>query len=155
MSTQLELNGGSAELPWMTIARAELGVHELAGDATSKRIAEYYKAVHIDPSHVDDSTTPWCAAFVAWCLTQAGFPGHYRANARSFLDVGVPLLQPKVGCIIVFSRPPNPASGHVGFLAEMPGILASNVMVLGGNEGNSVRVSPYPASRILGWRWPT
>jgi hypothetical protein len=39
--------------------------------------------------------------------------------------------------------------GHVGFYA---GIEANDVLVLGGNQGDSVSIAPYLKSRLLGVR---
>jgi uncharacterized protein (TIGR02594 family) len=95
--------------------------------------------------------TPWCAAFVGWCLERAGVPGTGKANARSYLDWGGPLMKPRPGCIVVFSRGGNQAQGHVGFaLREMAG----RIDVLGGNQGDAVSIQRYPRDRLLGWRWP-
>jgi len=41
------------------------------------------------------------------------------------------------------------APGHVGFYA---GVEGSKVMLLGGNQGDSVSVSRYPKTQILGIR---
>jgi uncharacterized protein (TIGR02594 family) len=143
--------------PWMAIARAELGVHEAPGADNNARIQEYFSATSMGP-HTPDSV-PWCAAYVGFCLKVAGIEPSGSAAARSYLDWGVPLLSPRVGCIIVFSRPPNPASGHVGFVASLPTSdrvdVSQGVYVLGGNQGDRVCIAPYPVSRIIGWRWPS
>ena len=63
--------------------------------------------------------------------------------------------EPKYGCIVVFSRPPSPRSGHVAFFVRTEGRGSSQKhYVLGGNQRNAVNVRPYPASRVLGFRWP-
>lgn len=41
------------------------------------------------------------------------------------------------------------APGHVGFFA---GYEMGTIYLLGGNQGDSVNVSPYPKSRLLGIR---
>lgn len=151
--TQLELT--DADLPpWFSIARKEIGVHEAPGVNNSARVQDYFGATSLGP-HTPDSI-PWCSAFANWAMKQAGFACTNSAAARSWLDWGVPLMGPQLGCVIVFSRPlGGPASGHVGFVAQLPSPNAANVMVLGGNQSDRVCIEPYPIARVLGWRWPT
>jgi len=46
------------------------------------------------------------------------------------------------------------APGHVGFFAGLDPAIDTfeNVLVLGGNQGNTVSVRPYPKDRLLGIR---
>lgn len=135
---------------WLSIARGELGVHEAPGIDNNARVQDYFWATSLGP-HTPDSV-PWCAAFVGWCLKRGGFEPSGSAAARSYLDWGVPLLRPQLGCIVVFCRPPNPASGHVGFwLAENE----KGTETLAGNSANQVRISYEPTNRVIGWRWPS
>lgn len=137
------------EPEWLTIARNELGVHEAPGIDNNARIQQYFASTSLGP-HTPDSV-PWCAALVGYCLQHANIKPSGSAAARSYLDWGVPLIRPRVGCIVVFSRPPNPASGHVGFwLAEN----ANGTETLAGNSADRVRISYEPTSRVLGWRYP-
>jgi len=141
------------DLPWLDVANGEIGVHEISGpDASNARIDAYNASVHVKG---DDSENAWCSAFVNFCMECAGIEGTDRPNARSWLDWGVPLMRPRAGCVVVFTRPEaGPANGHVGFwISEVASI--GQTMVLGGNEHNSVRVAPYSTARVLGWRWPT
>jgi uncharacterized protein (TIGR02594 family) len=90
-------------------------------------------------------------------MREAKIKGSGHANARSWLRWGEPLLQPKLGCVVVFSRPPNEASGHVAFFC---GVVekksgANDFLVLGGNQGNQVCVTSYAKARLLGFRWPS
>ena len=141
------------ELPepkWLWVARRELGVHETAGPASTARIQEYLATTGLPKGLIVDET-PWCAAFVEWCLQTAGSKGTGRASARSYLRWGKPLGRPRPGCIAVMSRPGRPGSGHVGFyLKRDDGV----VRLLGGNQNNAVCGRDYPISRVLGYRWP-
>ena len=56
--------------PWMPFAWADLGQHEIAGEGTNPRIAEYFR-LSGHPEITDDETA-WCAAFVGACLEQSG-----------------------------------------------------------------------------------
>jgi uncharacterized protein (TIGR02594 family) len=140
------------EPPWLTIARAELGVLETPGPESTPRILEYLAATRLPPSMHDDET-PWCAAFVCWVLQQAGLEHTASAGARSYLRWGRLLTDPRLGCVVVLSRPnqDNPSSGHVGFWV---GDGQRGPLILGGNQGNAVTIRPYAARRVLGYRWP-
>jgi uncharacterized protein (TIGR02594 family) len=148
----------SSAFPWMAIARAELGVKEsAAGD--NPRILEFLRSTTLPAPLAAHDETAWCSAFVNWCVERAGLEGTDSASARSWLAWGKPVAgDPPPGCVVVLERPPNPESGHVGFLAETPDRSAPleerRVAVLGGNQHDEVNVSRYPAARVLGFRIP-
>jgi len=50
---------------------------------------------------------------------------------------------------VVFDRQ---GGGHVGFIVGRD--ENNNLMVLGGNQGDSVKISPFSVDRVLGYRWP-
>lgn len=142
--------------PWYLIARAEIGVKEVPGGKDHPRIIEYLKATSIPAAYHHDETA-WCSAFVNWCMREAGFKGTGLANARSWLQWGEPLTQPRIGCITVFSADGRgPKAGHVAFFvdsyADKQG--AQVLRVLGGNQHNEVCDAPYAKARLLGYRWP-
>jgi uncharacterized protein (TIGR02594 family) len=97
--------------------------------------------------------TPWCSAFVNYCMEQAGIRGTRRANARSWLDWGeMSMGLPEFGCVVVLWREsPSSIKGHVGFYT---GFRGDKLLLLGGNQGHAVSVAEYPKSRLLGYRWP-
>ena len=136
--------------PWLEYAFAEYGVRETAGAGTTANIARYLATVGL-AGHSDE--TAWCSAFVNWCMEQAGIRGTGRANARSWLDWGgICLGFPTYGCVTVLWREsPTSWKGHVGFYMGREG---SQVVLLGGNQGNAVSIRNYPESRVLGYRWP-
>ena len=136
--------------PWLTIAQGELDrdVIEQPGGRHHPRIVEYHKVTSLA---ADDDETPWCASGACWCLQAAGLDHPGSAKARSFLGYGERLLSPRYGCIVVFSRPPNPDAGHVAFWLGQEG---ARVRVLGGNQANRWSVATFPADRVLGYRWP-
>lgn len=139
---------------WYEIALAEKakGIREIRGRDHHPRILEYHRATTLAAT---DDETSWCSSFVNWCFQQADFPGTNSAAARSWLNWGQPLTTPKPGCVVVLWREsPNSWKGHVGFYAGEQG---NSILVLGGNQsdGNTeaVNISPYPKSRLLGYRW--
>ena len=135
---------------WLCVARRELGIHETAGPESTARIVEYLAGTKLPRPMLRDET-PWCAAFVGWCLRQAGKKGTGRASARSYLTLGKPTGEPSAGCVVVLSRPGKPGGGHVGFFVGGNEIA---VRLLGGNQNNAVCMRDYPANRVLGYRWP-
>jgi uncharacterized protein (TIGR02594 family) len=102
-------------------------------------------------ANLDPATTAWCAAFVNSTLQQTGVQGTGSNMARSFLDWGQSVDQPQEGDLAVFSRgDANGPYGHVGFFKGYDD--QGNVLVLGGNQGDAVSISPYPRESLLGFR---
>lgn len=137
----------TAELDWLRVAAPEHGVHETRGGETP-RILEYHAATWLNAS---EDEVPWCAAFVCWCLDQAGCLNPRTPRARDFLTYGTALDAPSRGCIAVLKRGTSATTGHVGFVLD---VIGNQVVLLGGNQSDSVRVSTYPVDDVLGWRWP-
>ena len=130
-------------------ARAELGVQEVAGDGDNPRIIEYHSFTTL---RARKDSVPWCASFANWVCNAAGFKGTGFANARSFLNWGVKLDKPILGCVVVLKRGKPPA-GHVTF-CDHEDISNGIVRCVGGNQGNAIKVSRYPVSDVLGYRAP-
>lgn len=153
MSSAIGVAEGTTDsAPWLTFASRELArkVREVPGAGDSPDIQAYLATC---AGGFDDDETPWCSAFVNWCMTQAGIRGTNRANARSWLSWGKALSEPRPGCVVVLWRDkPNLAKGHVGFFSEMNG---SDLVLLGGNQGNAVSFRRYPQYRLLAYRWPS
>ena len=139
------------EPPWLAIARAELGAVLLLDPEDNPRILEYLRTTTF-PNPQDE--TPWCSAFVNWCVQKAGLAGTRSAAARTWLYWGVGQYDPPLGSIVVMWRIHRThGAGHVGFLV---GATAGTVDLLGGNQHNEVCVRTYPRARVLanGFRWP-
>lgn len=135
--------------PWLTIARGELGVHEVAGAASNPRIVEYLRSTTLPRQYADTDETPWCSAFVNWCIERSGFAGTDSAAARSWLTWGAAIERPRVGCIVVFRRGQD--GGHVGFFLDEDD---RRVLLLGGNQSNRVCEQHYLKANWLGYRAP-
>jgi uncharacterized protein (TIGR02594 family) len=134
---------------WLIEAWREFGERERPGSAENPRIVALFR----DAGHasVTKDETAWCAAFCGACLERAGIRSTRSLMARSYLEWGARLDVPRMGAIAVFSRGSDPALGHVGFYL---GEAGSDVVLLGGNQGNAVSVTRYPKSRLLALRWP-
>lgn len=130
---------------WVQAALAELGQREVRGVEHNPRIVEYHRRTSL---RAQTDEVAWCASFVNWVLFQVGLPGTNSAAARSFETYGVKVDKPITGCIVVLARS---GGGHVGFyMGERDGKL----LVLGGNQSNSVSIALYDRAQLLCYRWP-
>jgi uncharacterized protein (TIGR02594 family) len=141
--------------PWLSIALAEFSQHiaEDPGPRNNPRILEYIESTGLNPANDE---IPWCASFVTWCMRKAGYgrptgPGLHPARARSWLEWGVPIDEPRRGCITVLSRGDNPRQGHVGFFLGRG--VGPQIIILGGNQHDCVCEATFPGRQVLGYRW--
>lgn len=141
---------GEHEVPWLALARRELGQREVPGPESNPRIQEYLRAVPLADARVVDET-PWCSAFVNWCCREAGVLRSNSAAARSWLKVGEECDERKGAIAVLWRGSRHGWQGHVGFVV---GWDATRVLLLGGNQGNAVSEKWYPKSRVLDYRWP-
>lgn len=134
-----------------------IGIREIAGQADHPLILWWLSLCNITATHDE---TPWCSAFLNGMAWDLRLPRSKSAAARSWLQVGVPvwLTQATVGSdVVVLNRgegeQPGPevihAPGHVGLFA---GLESTNIVLLGGNQGDGVSLATFPTSRILGIR---
>ena len=157
----MRLNG--ERIPdWLLIAEQELGIRERAGKAHNIRIINYLKtALNLGRWGRSRDETPWCAAFVNWCLKEAGYEGTNHALARSFLHWGDVMETPRLGAIIVirYRGQQDASTGsrrgfHVGFFIRES---RYSYRILGGNHGNRVSYRNFPKHvySLEGLRWPS
>ena len=138
-----------ARAPWLRVARAEIGVRNFPAGSSNPRITAYHAGTNI--AGYDDKAN-WCSSFVGWTLARCGLRGTGSALARSWLAWGEPLDEPVLGCIAVLWRDdPQSWKGHVGFFLRHDG---DHVVLLGGNQLESVRAHRYPRACVLAYRWP-
>jgi peptidoglycan hydrolase-like protein with peptidoglycan-binding domain len=71
--------------------------------------------------------------------------------ARSGLDWGTPLAEPRIGCTAVFRRGKEAWQGHIGIVV---GWTATTIRLLSGNQSDAVTIEDFPRSDLLGLRWP-
>jgi uncharacterized protein (TIGR02594 family) len=145
------------ELSAFELAERFIGIKEVSGPTSNAAILAMLR---LDDSWPESDEVPWCSAFmnyIAWLLR---LPRSKSLAARSWLLVGasVALADAEVGFdVVVLKRgsgaQPGPevikAPGHVGFYAGREG---GKVVVLGGNQADSVCLARYPVQRILGIR---
>lgn len=130
------------------------GLMEIASDTLGMNENEQRDAIQSYLSdggvNLDPAKTAWCAAFINATLGKAGMTGTGSLMARSFLKWGQEVSEPREGDVVVLSRGSDPASGHVGFFKG----YAENgdIILLGGNQSDSVSEQAYSRSRLLGYR---
>lgn len=141
----------------LDIARRFVGIEEVSGKTANPMILAMLR---LDSRWPEDDSVPWCSgfcSFVAWLLA---LPRSTSLAARSWLRVGVPveLADAVAGYDVVILKrggagQPGPevtaAPGHVGFYSGRDGKF---VLVLGGNQSDSVSVARFNEDLVLGVR---
>lgn len=143
--------GAAMTPPWLVLARSKIGLRETPGPRHTAEIVEWVK--RLGGGWADDET-PWCGAFVGYCLA-ASLPDEPLPNnpfgARNWLRFGVP-CRPQPGAVLVFWRGRRDGwQGHVGFCAAED---REAFHVLGGNQANRVSIARIARARLLCARWP-
>jgi uncharacterized protein (TIGR02594 family) len=134
---------------WLEAAWSALGEREIAGAADNPAILRFFADVGCAAGVHDE--TAWCAAFVGSCMERAGLVSTRSLRARSYLDWGAALSSPRLGAVAVLNRGSNPALGHVGFVIGQTG---DSIVLLGGNQSDSVTVAAFESERLIDCRWP-
>jgi len=116
---------------------------------------EYMAAVDgLSAAQMENDDTAWCSCFMNWCVEKAQINGTNSASAQSWKrwrnakppesvlagsDVAA-----KIGDVAVWERVgAGSGKGHVSiYIATNDD--QQNILVLGGNQRNSVRYSWYP-----------
>lgn len=133
---------------WIIEARKHIGLREVAGATHAPAILQMWR--DIKRGGIKSDETPWCAAFVGACLERVGITSTRFESAASYMTWGRRLAQPVPGCIAVFTRT---GGGHVGFVVGQD--KDGNLQVLGGNQGDMVKVSTFGRARVTSYRWPS
>lgn len=138
-------------MSWLARAKSFLRLAEYPGAKTNPTIAGWL--AKLKAAWRDDETA-WCGTFVADCFLETGItPVKGWAGARNWINFGVHLTNPAVGCVAVFWRDtPSSGKGHVGFVVGKDAL--GNLMLLAGNQGNAVTIKPISKARLVGYRWP-
>lgn len=127
------------------------GVEEIKGSKHEPLILQMFKDAGF--AGIEDDETAWCAAGANAALFRTGYKTTGKLTARSFMgDKTTELKTPYIGCIVVFWRgDKNGWQGHVAFWVNEDD---KYIYCLGGNQSNSMRISKYPKTKLLGYREP-
>ncbi len=138
------------------LAQRYAGIKEVGGSMDNPMILAMLR---LDNEWPQNDEVPWCGALMNYICWLARLPRSKSLMARSWLIVGkgITLDEAEPGDVIILKRgtgdQPGPevlkAPGHVGFYA---GRFDGFIEVLGGNQSDTVKVSRYPAKRLLGVR---
>ena len=101
---------------------------------------------------IKNDEVSWCAAFVNFCMQKQGYSHPKTLLAKSWLNMGQPVNDPKPGDIVIFWRGKQSGwQGHVGFFIKED--KENNLIyVYGGNQGGAVCLKPFSKTQILGYR---
>jgi uncharacterized protein (TIGR02594 family) len=135
-------------MKWLDIAKKHIGLKEIPGSKDNALIVKWL--IELNAWWRDD-LTPWCGTFAAACLKEAGIsPPKAFYRAKAYLEWGSKVEVPSVGCVVIFDRK---GGGHVGFVIGKD--EKNRLLVLGGNQSDSVNIAPFDMSRVAGYRWPS
>jgi uncharacterized protein (TIGR02594 family) len=133
-----------------------VGTKEIKGSLDNPLIMAMLTA---DQSWPKNDEVPWCSGAMNFVCKLTGTPRTKDLRARSWLNIGLPVpLESAVPGfdVVILKRagdnsPPEviDAPGHVGFYAGKEGDM---VLVLGGNQGDSVSIARFNVGNILGIR---
>ncbi len=138
----------TSDVPWVNVARSQLGLKEIPGPKHNPKILEYWAAAKA--SWFKDDETPWCGGFMAYVMVKCGIvPPKEAPRAISWATWGKSCL-PQVGAVGVKKR----TGGNHVFL--IVGITADRkyYKCLGGNQGNMVSIIDIVCSDVTHIRWP-
>ena len=140
----------------------EIGVAEVPGREHNPRILEYHATTSL---HATADEVPWCSAFLNWVFASVGIQGTASAAAASWLFWGKKLDFPTFGSVVVLARAGLTPAAYEGLRAGAEGYPPAHVgivvrdegewiAVVGGNQGDRVKVSKFPKARVIGYRFP-
>ncbi|MBP2490859.1 uncharacterized protein (TIGR02594 family) [Rhizobium leguminosarum] len=108
-------------------------------DYANPIVVLFFAATNTKPA---GDTTPWCAAFLNWCLARSGLTGTNSAGSQSFANWGTTVWsagsdipgRAKAGDVAVFRHKSDPAHGHVAFFEAVSSDQPDSIVVIGGNH---------------------
>ena len=95
--------------------------------------------------------TPWCAAFVNWCIAQTHINPNNKTNAQVWKYWGRRVEKPFWGCVAALQNDPDHKENdgrdnwHVAFYIRSN---EKTITLLGGNQNNEVNISVYDANKF-------
>lgn len=145
------------EPTWISEARRWINLHEsMSANGVNTNIAHMLETMgqytEEDRAWWHDDKTPWCGLFVGYCLGVCDrYVVKHWYRAADWNDVSMTKLdKPYYGCVVTFTRQ---GGGHVGFVVGEDS--RGNLLVLGGNQADSVCVAAFKRERATGYFWPS
>ncbi|MEZ2347409.1 TIGR02594 family protein [Terriglobus sp. RCC_193] len=142
------------EPSWLVRARVDIGIKEAPGIADNAVIVGWARSLGyawVAKFYAHDSI-PWCALWMAHIMHDDGKaipPQKDVLGALNWRLWGTPLHRAVPGAVLVFTRS---GGGHVGLYV---GEDETHYHVLGGNQGDMVRIARVPRFQCVAIRWPS
>lgn len=139
---------------WVHNALSFIGVEEVPGAASNPTIMKWALDLNI---RYDGDHIAWCGLLVAAMLHEASTDTPLPDNvlgARQYLTIGQKIdpSAAEIGDLAIFWRiAKSDWRGHVGFYM---GAVGDQIIVLGGNQSNSVSIIMKDRAKLLGIRRP-
>ena len=137
----------------LAIALQEIYIKEIEGEESNQRILKYASDLGIKEYTMDSLS--WCALWVNWILFKAGACYTKYLTARSLKELPFHIREEDMiaGDVVILWRDcVDSWKSHVGIFVNWND---DNVRLIGGNQNDQVKISEYPAERILYIRRPT
>ena len=133
--------------PWIQIAFDELNKN-ISENGANPEILKYFSHTQLTGKDAQTDQTPWCAAYVNYCLEISGVLGTSSALAYSFKGYGTNLENNSTyGAIAIMNY------SHVGFVIGQD--TKGRIILLGGNQSNAVNTSPNSSFDVLKYVYPS
>lgn len=135
------------EPPWLVVARGFIGLKEVKGPKHNSTIVDWLNELG---AWWSNDEVPWCGILPAICFKRTGYdiPTYYM-RAKAWVEWGVRIHNPVLGCVVVFDRA---GGGHVGLVVGIDN--KGNPWVLGGNQKDTVSIALFDRQRVIAYRLP-
>lgn len=134
--------------PWMELAVKT--AKEMKGckedkDPMYTKAKSYLKYCGNTFEPTDGENGPWCAAFMNWCINEAGYSNANSASSLAPINAVAgkkykKIESPVYGCIVVYKHS-SKWKGHTGFLYGKT--KTGKYILIGGNQDDTIRFDEY------------
>ena len=134
--------------PWVDVAVEEMKKN-ISENGKNPEILKYFDYTQLKgTSAAKTDNTPWCAAFVNYCMETSDINGTNSATAYSFKQWGQSYTksEPKFGSIAIMNY------SHVGIVVGKNN--DGRIILLGGNQHDAVNLSPNPVNLVVKYVYP-
>lgn len=136
-------------------AYADIGIveWEMRGKTKVPNAALVARIRKATGAEINTIRVPWCAFWSGTTLEESGIPSTKSGMARSYLKWGEEIdlgdARPGDICVTWRGKYDDGVTGHVFYYLGRRG---SNILGLGGNQGDSVSIQEFTPKRLLGVR---
>lgn len=154
---EIEIKKIGNRAPWMEIALAEAKAMKGCDEGEEPmytKAKSYLVYCNNNAKPTDGFNGPWCAAYMNWCISKTknaknkNEPYSHLNSAGSLAplnhDEYKNIPEAIYGCLVVYEATNGSGKGHTGFLYGKT--KEGQFILLGGNQGDSIRFSGYGKS---------